>query len=323
MKRPEAWRMQYRSDRYMRDLSDPELFERGGQLMTPLLEHSADGRIGLVSGGDDFTNLERWTHFLEELSVRGLDYRDPAIIQALHGPKPQSPKVMRALAVLSRNPCREDPILVKFGERRYMKSLLLEGRGRISLARTYKDPTLGKARSDDESQISTYVHPADAHRIMALEESPGGGTRGLDVDVPYLGSVRIQLAAVTDFYVYCLTQSCDPRMFDDFSTPDSNVDTCVVVTRPDVFRARIRRGIQAQLPGWTLLESEIHYFDPFFSRFHELTPHFSKSLQFQYQKEYRLLWLPPETASPTQTAFPEHVYFDLGPLTDCARLIWL
>jgi hypothetical protein len=39
----------------------------------------------------------------------------------------------------------------------------------------------------------------DAHRLMSVEHNPEGSSRGLDIDVPYLGSVKIDLQATSDF----------------------------------------------------------------------------------------------------------------------------
>ena len=93
--------------------------------------------------------------------------------------------------------------------------------------------------------------------------------------------------------------------------------------RSHYFKTRLVRAIAGEIPGWRAMDRSIIYIDPFFSRIHQLVPHFCKHFRFEYQKEYRMLWIPPET---DQTSFhkgPDHIYFDLGPLTDCAELIWL
>ena len=63
-------RIQYRLDRYLRDLSEDELFERAGNLMTITLQHSMDGKIALSPVGEDPSKMERFTHVLEELAIR-------------------------------------------------------------------------------------------------------------------------------------------------------------------------------------------------------------------------------------------------------------
>jgi hypothetical protein len=322
IERHKAWRLQYREERYLRDLSNTELFARAGDLMTISLGHSGDGKIGLSPAIEDISKMERFTHVLEEFVIRGLELRQPGILEAMQAPKPGSPKVRRALQTLAGK-IWPNPILVKFGERKHLAALFLQGKGRISLAKTYDDPSLGRARAHDESQISTYVHPIDAHRLMAVEHYPHGGSRGLDVEVPYLGSVKVHLKANAGFYVYCMAQSCNVRMFDDFTTATSDVDACVIVTNPDEFKARIRQAIATKVPGWNAFDSAVVYVDPFFSRVHQLTPHFCKHFRFEYQKEYRFIWAPPDCGNPAEPAPPDHVPFDLGPLTGCAKLIWL
>lgn len=302
----------------MRDLPTGALLSRAGDLITVMLEHSKDGKIAFRSITQDMSQAERFTHVLEELVIRGLDYREPKIVEAMKAPQPNSPKVRRALSKVAKKHW-SDPILVKFGERKYMADLFLKGKGRISLARTYNDPSLGYARHDDESRIGVYVHPMDAHRLMTIEELENG-SRGVDVDVPYLGSLSVTVQAPGDFYVYCMAASCDVRMFDDFTTSTSDVDTCVVITRPEAFKTRLRQCIAGKLIGWQMVDTSIIYVDPFFARMHQVTPYVCKHFRFEYQKEFRLLWPSP---NPGRHELLDHIDFEIGPLTDCAELIWL
>ena len=318
MKRHEAWRLEYRSNRYMRELCDAELMDRAGHFLTNLMAHSRDGRLAMkpVDLEGDASGIQRYTHVLEEMVIRGIDYHNDNTIKAMKPPLPRSPKVLEALRKLGHRNWPE-AILVKFGRRQHMKELLLSGRGRISLASTYKDESLGYARTDDESCISGYVDPSDAHRFMVIG-GDGHFSAGADISVPYLGSVPVTIRAQTAFYVYCMAEAADPRLFDDFQ----GADTCVVVKRPDDFKERIERHCAAKLPGWKFLAGPVLYFDPFFCRPHQMVPYFWKHFRFGYQKEYRLLWLPP-TPEDATAPMAEHIYFDLGPLTDCAELLWL
>jgi hypothetical protein len=193
-----------------------------------------------------------------------------------------------------------------------MAKLLLEGKGRISRATFYKDSSLGRARADDESVVRAYVHPTDAHRLMGRGEE-GHRRFSVDLQVPYHGSVPMDLVATTDFYVYCLAESCDLRLFDDFKA-----DTCVLIKEPETFKKRLEEAIAGLLPDWKYLAGPVIYFDPFFARPHQMAPQFFKHFRYSYQKEHRLCWLPLSSHRA-----PDHVYFDVGPLTDCAELIWL
>lgn len=285
MKRHEAWRLEYRANRYMRDLNSEELFARAGHLITNALVHSGDGRIAMkpVDLDGDSSGIQRFTHVLEEMDLRGIDHRDTRVIEAMKAPQPKSAKVMRAFETLVGRKWPEN-ILVKFGKRRYMAELLMDGRGRISPAKSYNDESLGYARADDESCVSAFIDPADSHRFMAVKHESSRSV-GLDINVPYLGSVPIQVQANTDFYVYCMAESADARLFDDFV----DADACVVITRPDDFKARIQNAISTQLPGWKFIAGPVIYFDPFFCRVHQMVPHFWKHFRFSYQKEHRLV----------------------------------
>ncbi len=261
--------------------------------MTNLFTHAPDGRASMKPIQQDSSSAERFTHVLEEISIRGMDYKQPKILEAMSVPQPKSPRVMRGLDILSRNRRKPWPehILVKFGKRKYMAELLLAGKGRVSRGGFYKDESLGRARADNEGHVAAYLHPQDAHRFMGIHSEPNGSF-GQDLSVPYLGSVEIQIQANTDFYVYCLAEAPDVRMFDDF-----DADSCLVITRPEEFKTRIRAAISPKLSGWKFIAGPVIYFDPFFSHVHEMVPHFWKHFRFGYQKEHRMLWLPPLLAT--------------------------
>ncbi len=244
----------------MRDLPTDDLLRRAGDLMTAMLVYTSEGKIGIEPIEGDLSKMERFAHVLEELALRGVDYRQPAVLEALNMPKP--PKVRRALQALAGRSWPQ-PILVKFGKRQHMAALLHEGKGRVSPAGFYHDPSLGRARTDKEGRLRSYVHPIDAHRFMGVRQD-GEGTRAVDIDVPYLGSAEIELYALSDFYVYCMTESYDARLFEDFD------DTCVVITRPAEFTSRLQHAIESSLPGWKFYSAPVVYFDPFFSRPHQM-----------------------------------------------------
>lgn len=164
--------MQYREDRYMRDLPNAELFTRAGDLIIVSVHHSKFGKLSPCP-----SKIEQFTHVLEELAIRGIHHRlafpvariaaaiasrfvllvpqQKGIAEAMRLPKPNSPKVRRSLKILERRTWPR-PRLVKFGSRHQMPSLFLEGKGRISLAATYDDASLGY---DKESEMTVYVHP--------------------------------------------------------------------------------------------------------------------------------------------------------------------
>jgi hypothetical protein len=75
MSRSDWWRHEYRMSRHLGKLSKAELLEHGAGLM-----ENIPG--GFFKGGPPVTEAEmlitmqRWTHFLEEMSIRGIDMRE-------------------------------------------------------------------------------------------------------------------------------------------------------------------------------------------------------------------------------------------------------
>ncbi len=228
-------------------------------------------------------------------------------------PKPDNLRV--ALKKLAQRNLPEQ-ILVKFGRREHMSALFLEGKGRLSPASYYNDPSLGRARADNEARVTAYVHPIDAHRYFGVEYTDNGGSRAVRLPVPYLGSTPIEITATTDFYVYCMASTWDARMFEDFDR------TCVVIKDTSAFIDCIREAVHTKLPGWQFVAAPVEYFDPFFIRPHQLTAHVSKHFRYEYQKEFRLLWVPPSEEEAEKWTW-EHIEFQLGPLTRYSELIWV
>ncbi|MDO8437927.1 MAG: hypothetical protein Q7S69_07220 [Nitrosomonadaceae bacterium] len=73
--RQEVWRRQYRSQPYMRHLSDAAVLEHGGKIIKRLMPYFLKGGPGYIT---EVVNplLEEFTHFQEEASHRALDWRD-------------------------------------------------------------------------------------------------------------------------------------------------------------------------------------------------------------------------------------------------------
>jgi hypothetical protein len=73
--RHEVWRRQYRSQPYLRHLSDTSVLEHGAKVMQRLIPHFLQGGPGYIA---EVANplMEEFTHFQEEASHRALDWRD-------------------------------------------------------------------------------------------------------------------------------------------------------------------------------------------------------------------------------------------------------
>ena len=87
--------------------------------------------------------------------------------------------------------------------------------------------------------VTRFVDLRKLSQVSSLISGRPGHSFENDVDVPYLGSVPILIRAITDFYVYCLAESTNTRLFNHF--PDA--DACVVITHPDKFKLRVSNTI--------------------------------------------------------------------------------
>jgi len=316
----DSWRAEYRNERYLREASTDAVLQRVGHLMGSVLGLLGGGLIApMISNGESLP-MARLTHALEELQLRGVSYRDRRVFEAMQVPQPRTPRVLKALGAFGSRRWPAE-ILVKFGDPRYLEPLVREGRIRISPASSYDDPSLNPAQRDKECEVSAYVLPMDAHRLMAIQTTTDSSGRvvsqeGRDINVASMGSVQVQFMSNSDYYVYCVSRCLEARMFDDF-----NYDACVVFTEPSIFVERLRAATTKALPDWRMVASEVFYFDPYLSRVHQLEPFLCKHFRFAYQNEYRFAWI----ASPENPTIAKlsHIELVLGSLAECAELISL
>ena len=133
-----------------------------------------------------------------------------------------------------------------------------------------------------------------------------------------IAGTQMELYSKTDFYVYCMAEACDARLFEDFGA-----DACVVITDPGAFKTGLEQSISPLLADWRHFDAAVDYFDPYFARPHQMAPQLAKHFRFSYQKEYRLLWIPPCPEDLASLPRLEHLPFEVGPLTSYAKLITL
>lgn len=78
IKRNDLWCMQYRTDRYMEELTEDEIIERGKDIMANYLTLNDNKKLGLVpldKGGEYW--IISWTHIMEERALRKYTYPQP------------------------------------------------------------------------------------------------------------------------------------------------------------------------------------------------------------------------------------------------------
>lgn len=271
---------------------------------------SFEGKIAALPIPDDQSQMAqhtcRFTHVLAELELRGESYKDERLRELLYVPNPTDPMVRKAINAVSQRALPRQRYLVRYGNEKWMRLLHENGRIRIRGASFYDDPSLNRARRDKEKEIAAFVHPSDAHRFMMPD--------GSDAHVPFHGAFEVALTANTDFFVYCMALACDYRLFQDFDSANS----CVLIREVEQFECRLRDAVSGRLPGWKSVATDVRYFDPFFTRPHQLNPYECKHFRYAYQKEYRMIWIPPSGQEEDKL---EYLDLEIGPLTDISELI--
>jgi hypothetical protein len=290
--------MQYRARRYLEHLSEDELIQRAKDVIANQTTLTEEYKIGLhptQEGGEYWGIL--FTHILEECALRNYRYPEPFAYR-LHDtqiPKYNWPGISKALQVFKAMNLTAGSFLVKFGQYKYLHSTLEAGLIRIMPASYYDDPSLNQAIRDSELQISLLVLPSEGN-LEAVDEKTGK-SKGI---LKPIGNINYTLQSSTNYYAYCLASTYSSRLFGDFEA-----DCCLIIKHPQQFVERLIQAFHTKLPEYQPFAEAIKYFDPLNANEADLNVFFSKHFRYSYQKEYRIIWLPPEPVMALEPVFLE------------------
>jgi hypothetical protein len=298
----EVWEAEYKARRYLEHCSEEELARRSNDLLGNTTILTDDGKIGCLSPASE-EGRPWWkanTHVLHEWFLRGYTLeRLGQLSKTAQVPRSTWPDAPRALKAIAGRRTSSTPILVKYGEAKYLRDMLDHGIIRVSGASFYADPSLNPAIKDDELRISLSALGSEV-KLKIPEHRGGPPTK----EVPALGNVTFSYASKTNYYVYCLSTTLDCRLF-----PDFKADACVIISNPTEFIKRVYACFDRAVPGWSGITWPVVYLDPFLSRLPLKTPdgrvdvHLCKHFRFAYQKEFRFVWLPDEMKTDLQPVF--------------------
>ncbi|MET0461901.1 MAG: SEC-C metal-binding domain-containing protein [Chitinophagaceae bacterium] len=306
-------RRNYRLRRYLEYLSREELEQRAMDVFTNLHVLNEELKYSLPSikntGGTYWMVL--WTHVLEEFEIRYGQY--PAgftngFIKGSAIPEYDFKIMKRAADVANKMKSRKGGLLFKFGQSKYLRPMLENGSIRIMPASSYNDPSMNQAIRDEELQVSFLRHPSEIV-IEAIDELTGEPTGLIQPD----GNLTVTLEAPTNYYVWCLASTYSLRLYGDFEA-----DACLVIRHPKEFIGKLIQEFEKKMLGWKGKRADIHYFDPLNGNRDVLDVFFSKHFRYAYQKEFRVIWLPP---TPATTLEP--IYLELGSLDKYCELVSL
>lgn len=305
------WRRQYDERRYARHLSQAELNKRIRDVFLNLLRVNPEAKIGLHPINDESAVwIEKWTHVLEEMQLRHGPYpagfsRD--ILYSEPFPDFASDLAEKAAKTLLSYGLRKNEVFIKYGKRKYMEPFYQAGSLRIQPASFFSERDLNGAAKDDELMLplSFALSRKDILKLVVNPQDVPGDAPEQRVDVHF--------RSPTDYWLYCVTRSVEPRLFVDF-----NADACVIIRDKDVFRQMLHQAASRALPRATMSEGPAIYVDPLLPHTTKIFVPLAKHFGYSYQEEYRFCWIPPQAAKKLA-----HIDVEIGSLDQIAEIIVL
>jgi hypothetical protein len=309
VKRHELWRQDYRGRRDLDHLGPKRLSERYADIINNLtvLDERKKISVGRIEDPEVLAWMILSTEVLEECALRKYSYPGPISIAEYRDRLTDlSTPVLDVDEVLTRRSLAGKPYLLKFGQHQWLKPTLEVGSFRVSPASFYDRPELNHATRDKELVRTMIPNPRDS-RVRAFLDS-----RKVKVpDGKRPDTIAIQ--SLTDYYMASFSNVYGRRLFGDF-----RANACLVIFDPKMFLDRLIEALRPRLPGWRCWVAPVKYFDVVRGDPAEIQSDlaFFKPLCHAYQKEVRLVCLPPEPGMNLET-----IDLELGCLDDCAELV--
>jgi len=317
--RHELWRRQYNADRYARHLSQPELDRRIRDVFLNVIHLTSKAQIdfgpikiepGAVSNASTFW-METWTHVLEEMKLRhgpyptGFQRRE--ILHSEPLPDLVSELGKKAAARLSSMGLRRGDVFIKFGKRAHMEALHEVGAPRIQPATFFAKADHNGAVRDDELRFRLSI-VLSRDQMVKLVTNP----QDVPTDAPEQ-RVDVGIQLPTDYWLYCVTNSVEPRLFVDFEA-----DSCVIIRERTKFSSMLAKASRHQLSGIVMRQGPAMYVDPLRPTTANLFVPLIKHFGHTYQDEHRFFRLP---AAPAPKL--SHVDVQIGSLKEFSDFVVL
>ena len=332
--RHDAWVREYGANRYCRHETRQELHQRYQDIWANIQVLSPSGRLDLTGDSDWYRLLQ---HVITEMLLLGEpptpSNRDPRVPEAR--PFFDGELCRKAASVVAARGTRHD-VLVKYGKREHMEALLREGTVYLNSASSYNESVHNQAVRDDELAISfkgAYVRATRPMQFYDAARPPPAhvadravGFRPIHAlpDLDRHQYATLTLRMVTDYWMFCLADLLDQRLFADFQA-----DSCLIIRRKP-FVERLSRMARFQLPNVERTVGRVRYVDPLGAWPHgppmtRSTPvHMTKVFRYAYQREVRFAFLP---TTPRDRLEPRILRIgrisdiaELLPLADCGRV---
>jgi hypothetical protein len=270
----EYWIQEYRNYRYLEHLSDIDLEDRLKHMIENLLILTPSGKIGLGDLNQYPWNIfiRKFAHTKTEFNIRNSSpHHDFLNSSSIPRPDAYNSKQFKNISEIVNG---SNPELIKFGKYEFLSDYSLK----ISLAKSFDDPSLNLAQMDDEMKLVFKVGPTE----VSAKDSKGNV-------LELIGPAEIKLNLEREYYVFCCSHSFDIRMFDNFEA-----DSCLLIYDYKRFISdivsKLREKIEIKDSGCDY----VTYIDPVQPdiKTDEIEIEFCKNLKYQYQNEFRYVFIP-------------------------------
>jgi hypothetical protein len=306
MKRHEFWRQRYRENRDLDHLLSDDLSDRIHDCINNFRTRTERNKLGFLQMNQE--NGEEWmvlfTEVLEECALRKYSYPGPISIakyrDAMDHAFDPIPDMDRALKEIH---AKDSNYLLKFGDPFWLKQSIESGNFRIASASYYDCQEHNHARRDTE--LKRFCCPNPSHSEYQEFESCLNETDILKDD--HWKSVNLD----TDYLLFCLSNQYSSRLFGDFHST-----ACLVITDPKLFLDKLLTAIAPKINGWQFKVVNVTYYDPIRIDPRQIVVPEFKPFKHAYQKETRVVFLPPQQAS-----IVDPIEVEIGAMHNYATLI--
>lgn len=261
----EDWEIEYLFRRYLNRVEDSSLINRHHSIIRNLrtFDHPTRHRLPIQNWRSTWYWYRKEHETRLEFALRGVSV--PTGKSERINPKPSG---------FDRRFLDGSSFIYRYGNRRYMSSMINRGEIRFSPACSYYDKEHNEARRDEEIKKTTFL--------------PGNSTRLIDktgTEIPIIGDIRHTIGG-SNYHLCCFSTAWDPYLFLRFEA-----DSCVIITSPTKLASRISAAGTTVFPGFKYIDRPIEYFDPYSPLDADKIFNSNwKDFRFSYQQEYRHIW---------------------------------
>ena len=278
------WRQEYRAQRYMRWLTEPELRQRYCDIFRNFMTINAAGLTSPLPTQHPWHGYWRlrFNQIVAEYEIRfgpypgGMDTHNG---DDMYFPRTDSKRIVEGRAAVQGRAFVQGKHFFKFGERTHIEAMLRHGALRIASASSFADDAFNKAIRDNELEMDRWMHTPTPKDLEPLAHLPGW-IDGEDGPV-------VVTRGTKDFWMFCLSATYDAAMYDDF-----DCDACLVVHDAQRFFEKLLTNVARQLDTAQHAMNRVVYVDPMTQFEDEIPVAFQKHARHAYQDEVRAVWIP-------------------------------